>query len=62
MIELHKLYNVHEIAGTLDVHPKTIYQRCREGKLPPLAGIGRRRGYIGEVLLDLLRNGYQPKQ
>ena len=47
MIELHKFYNVHEIAGTLDVHPKTIYQRCREGKLPPLAGIGRRRGYIG---------------
>ena len=62
MIELHKFYNVHEIAGTLDVHPKTIYHRCREGKLPPLAGIGRRRGYIGEVLLDLLRNGYQPKQ
>ena len=62
MIEIHKFYSVSEVAEHMRVTPKTVYLRVRQGTMPPLNGIGRKKGYVGEQLLDLPRNGYQSGQ
>ncbi|WP_416189486.1 helix-turn-helix domain-containing protein [Neisseria sp. CCUG17229] len=48
-------YTVDEIAAALRVHPKTIWSRVKRGAMPPLHGIGRKKGYSGDVLLKLIQ-------
>lgn len=63
MIEQHRFYIVREVAEIQRVSPKTVWYRVRQGHLPPLdtaGGYGRKTGYPGWKLLELLE-GKRPK-
>ena len=54
IIGKHDFYTVHQVAKLLQVTPKTVWYRARHGHTPPLQGIGRRKGYPGWMLLEMI--------
>lgn len=54
-IEEGKLYSLEETAGILVVTKRTLYNWMNEGVIPKPKSMGRRRLYLGRVLIDYLK-------